>query len=359
MKRSLIVLLALLLALGAFLPAMAEIKAVTFTHPELGEIIKLGFSRRMPVITLYGYKYYEMIDTAKSLYRGIKTNGMYNVNSKSLTPEEAMAAFFASVEGRGSEPAAQFAYTGLAAGYADMLDTLPERQRISALLLLNGFSGAKGYDELKAVPGFENADTGALAAGYVDFTADVYGKQAHYRVIMFSITEQDGTFYMERYCFLRPNKVWRLHEISREYINEYDARSRYIHGIAGSVPTDLAEVNAQVMRGLEWGMAPETVAAMEKSTLKDGAVSTADAMIYRLQAKLDCAFADSGLSGMRYTFSGVNTYYAAFVSLYMRYADPQMIDKDNTAVWSLPDYTLTLIYDAENPALEVSPRFKE
>jgi hypothetical protein len=356
MKKTKVILLSLILSLSAAFPAMAEIKPVTFTHPELGEIIKVTFSHRMPVITLYGYKYYEIMDTANTLCRGMKTGGMYNVSSKSLTPEAAMAAFFASVEGRGSEPAATAAYTGVSESYAGALAALPEGQRISALLLLNGFSGLEGYEQLKSVPGFENTDTAALAAGYLDYTVDMYGRRIHYRVLMFSITESDGTFYMERYCFLRPGKVWRLHEITREYVNEYNARTRYIHGVAGSVPDELTDVNAQILRGLEWGMTPEAIAALEKTAVTDGAVSVNDTLLYRQQTRLDCVFTDNGLSGMKYTFTGANAYFAAFVSLYMRYADPAAIDKDNTITWSLENFTITLRYDANSPVLEVTPR---
>jgi hypothetical protein len=356
MKKLVAWALAALLAMGLTGASLAEREPVTFTHPELGEIIKVSFSHGMPMITLYGYKYYEVLDTAQTPCRNIKTSGVGDVTADSLTPEAAMAAFYASVEGRGSEPAATAAYTGAAQAYAGELAALPEAQRISALLLLSGFGGAEGYNKLKAVSGFESADTAAMAAEYRNFTADVYGTTADYRVIMFHITEPDDTFYMERYCFLRRDGVWRLHEITREYVDEYDARTHYIHGVAGSEPDDLTEVNAQLMPGLEWGMTPETAAAILHAAVNNGGVRMDNLLLYRLPAKLDCLFTGGKLSGITYTLTGGITYYAALVSLYMRYADPVEMDENNDVSWSLENFTVTLRMDNSSPVLTVTPR---
>ena len=358
MKRFLKALLVVLLVFSMIPSALAA--KVGFTHPEIGELIVLDFNHDMPYFDIYGFTQYMVMDP-ETAYRGMKANQTDLINRDMVGFSDSLSLLFESLEGKSSQPVPLlFEYEGSLKDYSFELSELPVAQRIDAIKLLGGFEGAEGYSQLKNLAGFEMADISALEAGHIDYTVDVDGKTYPYRVLMFYFEEDDWEqLYFERYCYFKVGREWKLGRITKEYYSDYRQRVQYIHGMAGTKPDTLQDAYTEVLRGSNWHMTPNEIAARENAGLADSAITVEDTSIFRLPASVTFNFNKEWLSGVEYTLMNSQSYYSAFVSLYIRFYDPITINSNKDMTWSLQDSLITLKYDDIAPTITITPRMEE
>lgn len=358
MKRFLGILLAVLLLFSMISNASA--KSAGFTHPEIGELIELGFNHDMPFFAIYGFTQYMVMDP-DATYRGMHTNHIDLINKDMIGLDDSLKLFFDSIGGKSKEPVPLvFEYEGNLKDYSYELSALPVSERIKAIKLLSGFEGVSGYKQLSKLAGFESIDISSMEAGHVDYTVDIDGKSYPYRVLMFYFEEDDWEqIFYERYCYIKVNNEWKLGRIAKEYYSDYSQRVQYIHGMTGAKTDTLQNAYSEVFRGNNWHMTPNEIAAQENVKKHDNEISINDVLLFRIPASVTYNFTDDWLSSIEYEMSNVQSYYSAFVSLYIRFYDPITINSNGDMSWSLPDSLITLKYDDESPTITVVPRTEQ
>lgn len=353
MKKLTALLLAAILLLAGIQTASAL--GMTFTHPELGEPMTLGYVNHMPYFKIYGFTYYQIVDPATP-HRGLLSNQTALSANKMPTAEESLNAIFDSVEGKdGGVMPVVFAYTGALEPYNEQISALERKDKVRATLLLNGFSGAKGYDAMAKIPGFEEEDFSELKDGYTEFTARVGKKVYPYRVIQFYVEEKDfHEYYFERYNYIRMDGEWRLLHITKEYADVTMERETYVHGMVGYSAETAYDNIYPAMWDYVWGDAKEDVATAPGAVVDGKDYAIADAMLFRIPCGIAFGFDGKELDSITYTFRNEQSFYSAFVSLYIRLADPVFVADNGDITWSLNDTYLYLRYDKQAPTLTVS-----
>lgn len=354
MKRKFFLLLVVGVLVLAQLPGFA-VSNINFTHPEVGEPMSIGYVNAMPYFSIYGFIYYQMVNPAEP-YRGLKSNQAVLDAGAMASAQEALNAIFDSVEGKdGGTPPALFAYTGAAEPYSEQLDALERGDKIKAVLLLNGFSGAEGYDDMGRVPGFEEEDLSELKELYTDFYARVGGEVYPYRVIQFYAEEQDATeYFFERYNFIMMDGEWRLLHITREYAEMTSERETYIHGMAGYTLETAHDTIYTALWDFTWGEAVKDDVIAQGAVEDGNAYKITDTMMFRVPCDAAFTFDGEELDSITYSFKNAQSYYSAFISMYTRLADPITVSDNGDMSWSLNDTYFQLKYDKEAPSLQVS-----
>lgn len=353
MKRILCVVVAFFV-LTSIAPISAEIITV-FTHPEIGEFIAFGLENNMPYFTIYGFTQYKIVNSANP-YRGMSGFGLDSTHRKGIGLDASLNLLFDSIEGKSSEQIpVVFEYAGLLEEYSYQLDELSKNERIKAIELLSGFHGADGYKELIKINGFEDADVSSLEANHTDFTVIINGKEYPYRTLMFYFEEESWEeVYYERYCYIQVKNEWRLYQIAKEYYSDYQQRIKYIHGLAGTDIETVQNGYSEIMQGNTWDTSPNELINMER--VSDDSFIDRDAQLFRMPVSLSFIFSDGWLSSVEYELGNAQSYYSAFISLYMRFYDPTSIDDNGDMSWSFPDMLIKLQYDEKSPKLIVTPR---
>ncbi|MDI9521026.1 MAG: hypothetical protein QM308_07755 [Bacillota bacterium] len=350
MKKLLALALALVLALAS-LSALAL--GMTFTHPEVGEPMTIGYVNDMPFFKIYGFTYYQIVDP-QTPYRGLLTNPAEPDFAKMPDLDTAINAMLDSAEGKdGGVPPLVFVTTGALESYQAYLEELSREDKVKALKLLNGFGGAEGYAELASIPGFEEEDFSEFSDNYVEFTVRIGEELYNYRVMQFYVEEKDfHEYYFERYNFIEVDGVWRLLRLTKEYADVTAEREAYVHGLTGYSLETAYDNNHDALMDLVWGDSLENALGIEGAEEENGQVVIKDGTVFRIPAKITFQFED-GLNRVEYVFNNELSFYAAFISLYNRYADPVMVMKNGDMTWSNNDTFLHLIYDKNAPSLVV------
>lgn len=350
MKKRAITLALALVLLAA--PALAAFKgSMTFTHPEIGEPLSIYFINGMPLFKIYGFTYYHVVDPAQA-YRGLMANRIPELQEGLPTAQETLTAFLMDVTGQTGQGAI-YDYTNDFAAYADSLNALTLEDRVRALLLLNGFEGPSGYEQLAQMPGFENMDFSALAETFVEYTVNIAGQRYPFRVVQFRVDEGEvHEYYLERYSFVMYEGAWRLSRVSKEYADEY-AQRVYIHGLTGYAEDMVYDAAYELLRDNEWGLSAQEVAKYEGGQPAGDTLDVPGIDIFRIPADVHYTFDQDGLMAARYQFGNEQAYYSALISLYMRFGDPVEVAEDGNISWSTNDTLIRLLYDQKTPALEV------
>ena len=172
---------------------------------------------------------------------------------------------------------------------------------------------------------------------------------------MLHFSQEDWVEYNERYFFLKVDGAWRLARVAREYTDDYSARGKYIHGLAGSQQEVLEEITYESLRGAAFGMTTADVETLENKQAQGNTLRVDDIAVYRLPATIEYQFSNDKLSGVTYTLRNIQSFFAAFISLYTRYSDPITVNVNGYVTWSLNDMTISLNYIDESPTLVFAP----
>lgn len=356
MKKISLLLLSLMLLLASALPAFAEApKTASFTHPEMGEFMTIKFERHLPQFSIYGYTYYEILDS-ETPWRGLTANAVKLVNNKMATVDQALEKLFDSIEGRTEdrEPA-DFMYTGIMDQYDKQLAALPLKERIQAIKILGGFEGVKGYKQLAKLAGFEDVDVKALEESHQEYTVKAGKDKYAYRVLMFHVDEGNWVEYNERYDFLKVSGKWKLARIVKEYTDDYRTRGKYLHGLSGSDPADIQKANEDGLHELTFGMKIKDAAEALNAEAGKNEILLSDTTLFRLPASASLEFKGGNLSRILYTLQSEQAYFSAFISLYNRYADPILVDDKGMMSWSTNDLVITLTPNGDAPTVSYEP----
>lgn len=347
----------LLLALFIQFSLVYSADAIGFTHPEIGELIEFTYQEELPSFSIYGFTQYMLVPSAHN-YRGISANFADPFDKNQMSFEESMELFFSSIEGLGNESAPiVFEYTGIADDYSYALNDLSISERVKAIKLLSGFNGPDHYGDLLSIPGFEAIDTIGLVNNHMDYSVEIDGTSYPYRVLMFFIEEDDWEeVYFERYTYILVKNEWKLFRVSKEYFSDYRQRTSFIQGFDSNMTDDLVPALTELMSSTTWQTAIDEVAQIAGSELGTDTVRVSDQSIYRLPADLTYSFDGEWLSSLKFTLKNHQSYYSAFVSLYIRFYDPISIDEDGTISWSLPDTHIQLVPNDEAPFILITPR---
>ena len=352
MKRliTLVIALTLMMSLNAF----ALDKGLTFTHPEIGEPMTIAFNSHMPYFKIYGFTYYMVVDPAVP-HHGMHVNDINLINDNMSTIDESLNLLFDYAEGKTEEEApVALTYPGVMEEYAAQLDTLPREKKVQAIKLLNGFEGKKGYKDLQKLPGFEGIDAEALENTYSEFKVSVDGRQYPYRVLQFHIEETDfDEYYFERFGYVKVQDEWLLARVAKEYGGEYEGREIYMHGMAGFEPNAVYDISYELLRDMEWGAKFDDVLKQQEGQKDGNAVKVKDIDLFGIPTLASFDFSNGKLSSIQYDFTSRQAYFSAFISLYMRYADPTTISQNGDMTWSFNDMIIRLHYDDKQPEVLV------
>lgn len=335
----------------------AQARSGGFTHPEIGELIEFGFDPDMPFFTIYGFTQYRIIDPSTQ-YRGIHANFTDPFDSRSISLDESLDLLFKSLDGKGSEPAPLlFEYSGFLKQFSDKLLTLPLQEQIKAVRALGGFDGPEGYIALNDLNAFGDLDVSALASAHMDYTITIEGQEYPYRLLMFYVEEDDWeNIYFERYGYINMNGNWKLLRLTKEYASEYLERIQYIHGSQGTPQEALVRAEEELLGGTHWNMTPSEVSTTLKGRLENNEIKIADQYLFRIPVSAAFKFDQEALCSVEYSFADAQSYFAAFVSLYIRFYDPITVDLAGDMTWSLPSVLITLHYDEVQPTLTIENR---
>ncbi len=353
MKKKVSLLLVLLMAVT--FSASAYDLQTGFIHPEIGELIIVSYSNHMPMFDIYGFTYYELPDPGLP-YRGMAVNQFDFDHDQMHTLDESLNSLLDSVEGKTAEPVpVAFTYTGIMEPYSEQLKALPREQKVAAIKKLNGFEGRDGYDSLNSIPGFEQEDFSALSNHFFEFSARVGDQRYPYRVLQFHVEEEIfEEYYYERYCYININGEWRLIRVAKEYVDDYENRQYYIHGVTGFDAETVYDINYELMREFEWGVPAEEVAGQESLKPNGELLKVQETSIYQIPCSLTYTFTDDKLTGITYEMRNQQSFFSAFISLYMRYADPVTVSENGDMTWSLNDSYIVLSYDEQTPTITIS-----
>ena len=356
MKRILSAVVALFMLVSTVSISAETVTA--FTHPEIGEYIVFGLENHMPYFTIYGFTQYRIIDP-KNPYRGMSGDDLDSAQISGVGLETSLNLLYDSIEGKSNEPIpVVFDNTGLLDEYSYQLNALSKKERIKAIELLGGFQGKDGYKKLMKIKGFEDMDISSLEKNHTDFTIVINGKEYPYRILMYYFEEESWEeVYYERYCYVQVKDEWKLYRIAKEYYSDYQQRIKYIHGLAGTDEMTLQNGYSEILQGLTWNIAPNELTKAER--VNDGTYIVHNAPLFRMPVSLSYSFSDGWLSSLQYELGSAESYYSAFVSLYMRFYDPTSIDINGNMSWSLPDMLITLQPNEGSPIIIVEPRIDQ
>lgn len=335
-----------LIMLSLMQAALAAPLGAMITHPEVGENMTVEIENGIPSFQIYGINYYRFIDKAEP-YRGM------DLTAGGISVDAALGSMFATVDNEveGVNEVVSFAYTGMMEQYQEQLDSLERGERILAVKRLNGMEGDAGFEALKQMPGFEAADVEALKAANAPAYVTVDGKVMQTKVLMFYFEEEKWEeAYMERYHFLQTEGGWQLYRIVKEYGNEYPERPQYLHGALMQDKANLEPVMAEMLQDAAFGQSKAEVQALGAWQDKGGSLS-GDAVLFRMPVQVAFQFEQDRLTQAAYTFQNSQSYYSAFISVYMRLHDPISVDENGTMVWSIGGLTVTLTNAGEAPTL--------
>lgn len=354
MKRTLLCVLAAVIAVLCASANALVPEDVDFSHPEVGEVIQFRIVNGAPYFAIYGYVYYDIVDPA-SPYRGLYAN-RFELNAADMPDLETVLTNILGDTALQEGTPGALSYGGGLEAYAGQLSALQGEELRKAVGILGGFIGEEGFSSLGAAEGFEEADTRALAEGYTAYTVRVDGHRTPYRVLSFRSWDEEGEPFIERYCFLRLDDQWRLSRLSREYTDDYQSRTAYIHGVPGSDPTGLEAMNEEALDDVAWGSSPDEVSGRTGVPLREGKVTVEDYILYRLPTTLEYLFEEGALTQRRFLLEEEEAYYAAFVSLYTRYSDPITLSETGEATWSTEDLFIVLHPGgSDNPSIDFYP----
>lgn len=336
---------------------MAAADIANFSHPEVGEFMTVWVVDGHAYFEIYGFTYYSIVNP-ETPYRGMYVNQLQLINEQNVDYEQSMEKLLSTVEGNPDYPVLSlFEYRGAAGPYNEQLARLDRADRIKALRIINGFDGAEGFDALKGIPGFEGVDVQPLKDAYLDYFVTIDGVRYPYRAQAFYFEEQDDWYecYNEKYGYVQVDGVWKLIRITKEYADEYKQRAPYIHGISGSMPETLNETNDEALRGVRFGMSVAEAEALLGVKAKEGAIELEGEKLYRLPCKAIFRFENEQMSKVDYVFENAQSFYSAFISLYIRYNDPVTLNADGDMTWCQNNMTVSLTFDAQSPSLSFTP----
>lgn len=102
-------------------------------------------------------------------------------------------------------------------------------------------------------------------------------------------------------------------------------------------------------------MTTADVETLENKQAQGNTLRVDDIAVYRLPATIEYQFSNDKLSGVTYTLRNIQSFFAAFISLYTRYSDPITVNENGDVTWSLNDMTISLNYIDESPTLVFAP----
>lgn len=337
--------------------AFAGAETANFSHPEVGEFMTLWIVDGHAYFEIYGFTYYSIVDPA-SPYRGMYVNQLKLLNERNVNFEKSMELLLGTIDGNPDYPTLSlFECKGAAEQYNEQLAKLDTANKIKALRIINGFDGMDGFDSLKTIPGFENVDVKSLKDAYIDYYVTIDGVRYPYRAQVFYFEEQDDWYecYNEKYGYVQVDGEWKLIRITKEYSDEYKQRSPYIHGVSGSMPDMLTETNNEALRGATFGMSLKEVEQLLGAKAENGVITLNEERLFRLPCKALFRFANDQLSKVDYVFDNAQSFYSAFVSLYIRYFDPVTLNENGDMTWCQNNMTVALTFDAKAPSVSYAP----
>lgn len=335
---------------------LAYAASSSFTHPEIGEYMTVHVSYGGAQFDIYGFPYYVVPSPTRS-HRGIKVNKSELINKDNPPFDTAITKLFDSLNGRYKNfPVPKsFRLGGTAEPYTEYIMALPVEQRLEALKALGGFNGLEGYDALLGYPGFTADDVAKFKQEHREYRVKIRNNIYPYRVLQFYFEEDDAYGYFnERYAFVETKgRSWVLLRIAKEYDIAYAQRSKYIHGLSGSNAEDLLDANSEALYGMSPGMSFEEVLAQTNGVVgKKNTITLNDTELYRMPCSLTFHFDDENrLYKTTYKFTQRQSYYSAFVSLYIRYYDPLVINANKKTAWNLDNMLIELNGDSKTPTL--------
>lgn len=353
-KKRISSIISLILVFGASHSSALTNTAITgFTHPEIGEFIIYGLENDMPFFSIYGFTQYKILNPDEP-YRNIPAHSknekieLYDTLKKLLDDVQNIESEYAPL---------LFEYTGLLQDYTAKLNVLPKKEKIKAISLIAGFEGKNNLIKLFDIDGFQDIDLEYLEESYTEYTIELEGITYPYRVLMFYIEEENWEeSYFERYSFIKQGSQWNLLHIAKEYAGEYSNRNKYIHGLAGMSLEMYESVDHDFFRGHNWFSTQGNISTIENVPSIDNSINIDNIKVFRLPSDTKFTYEKDWLSSIEYQFHMEQSYYSAFISLYMRYYDPVTLLPNGNMSWSLPDMTIELIYDNERPILRILPR---
>ncbi len=356
MKKTAIFMLCLIMAGVQCFSAFAGAQTANFSHPEVGEFMTVVFDRQSAYFEIYGFTYYSIMDMEKP-YRDIAVKAPGKASGDNPSFDEVTNLVLDTAEGKEGYPHLNsFSFYGAAKEYDEALAALSRQDKVKALRILNGFDGAEGFDALPGIPGFENAPVDELKAGYADYYVVIDGVRYPYRTQGFFFEEDDWyEYYNEKYSFVQVEGDWRLIRITKEYSDEYKQRSPYVHGVSGSMPEMIAKTNEEALRNTVFGMDGDEAAKALGASAANDRIELKDQKLYRLPCRAEFVLdAEHKLDSVQYVFDSVQAFYSAFVSLYIRYFDPVVLDEEGNMQWFQNDMRISLEYDDNAPTLTFS-----
>lgn len=356
MRKLLLCCLAAIILVMPVCVAFAGADTANFSHPEVGEFMTVWIVDGYAYFEIYGFTYYSILDPATP-YRGMYVNQLQLLNERNVNFDKSVELLMGTIDNPDYPALSEFTCGGAASAYNEQISKLDLADKIKALRIINGFDGLQGFDQLKTIPGFEQADINALKDTYIDYYVTIDGVRYPYRAQVFFFEERDdlNEYYNEKYGYVFADGEWKLIRITKEYADEYKQRSPYIHGISGSMPDMLQETNDEAMRGTRFGMSLSEAEQVLGIQAKDGVITINEDKLYRLPCKAVFRFENEQLSKVEYEFDNSQCYYSAFISLYIRYNDPVTLNRNGDMTWCQNEMTLQLNYDENAPTLSFVP----
>ena len=352
--KNLILIITIVVTLFPYTLAYAATS--TFTHPEVGENMTVHINYDGAQFDIYGFPYY-VVPSPSRAHRGVKVNKSERINKDNASFDTAITRLFGSLSGKYKNfPAPKvFRLGGTAEPYTEAIMALPIEKRLEALKALGGFNGIEGYDALLNYPGFTSDDVATLKQEHREYRVKIRNNIYPYRVLQFYFDEGGAYGYFnERYAFVETKgRSWVLIRIAKENTISYAQRSKYIHGLSGSNPEDLKEANNEALYGMSPGMSFNEVLTKTNGVIgKDNTITLNDAELYRMPCSLTFHFdKGNGLYKTTYKFTQRQSYYSAFVSLYIRYYDPLVINANKKTAWNLENMLIEINGGTKTPTL--------
>lgn len=335
-----------------------------FTHPEVGEYLTARIDNRSPSFDIYGFTYYIFPPSSKR-YRGCHVNLPSIFNNQYSDASIALTNILRSADGElGYAKPIVFEYRGPEKRFSEQLNNLELKDRVEALLLLNGFEGIDGYQKLEQSKLLGvGVDLSDYIAAHREYEVVLFDKYYPYRVMSFYFDEGDDKsieHYTERYHFLKIKEQWKLYRVVKEYSSYYNQRKVPIYGLTSLEDNSAIDYDfyLEPMLGFNWGDSLESIQKTLGITAQKNKITIDNSEIYRLSAKAELAFSDGQLSSITYRFNSVEAYYSAFLSSYLRYFDPVWVDKSSNMYWCNDTFDIQLNYNYRNPSIIFSPHKK-
>lgn len=362
MKRILVLALAFILLIST--NSFAALLSKGFTHPEVGEYLTVQIDACSPSFDIYGFTFVTFPPSSER-YRGSYVNLLSICSSAYSDARTGLTNILRSVEGEfGYAKPILFEYRGPESEFTEQLNALELNDKVEALLLLNGFEGVEGYQKL-AQSGLlgEDIDFSDFINAYRDYEVVLFDECYPYRVMSFYFDEGDDAaieYYTERYHFLKIKEEWKLFRVVKEYSSYYVERKVPIYGLSFLEDPSTIDYNFyfEPLLGFNWGDDIQKVETELGLTAEKHQIVIEDSELYRLPAKAILKFTDGKLSSITYQFDVVESYYASYLSSYLRYYDPIYVDNDLNMYWCNDAFDIKLNYHSSSPSIIFSPHKK-